>query len=106
MKIIKTETSFGRALDGTINNNPSPIPEPIKVRVIRPGKRLRLIVFCLRKGKVAPILIKVRAIILVAKAVCGSMPICNIIGMVIKDVLPIITLIMLVTKKTAMRIIN
>jgi hypothetical protein len=49
---------------------------------------------------------KVKASILVARAVRGSMPNWNIAGTVIKEVLPVTTLMMLVKKKIVTKINN
>jgi hypothetical protein len=55
----------------------------------------------LRNGTEAPILIIVRASMLVATAVRGAIPNANIAGTVRRDVLPVTTLTPLVTKNTA-----
>lgn len=59
-----------------------------------------------RKGNVPLTLIKVKTSILVAREVRGSTPNCNMAGTVIREVLPVTTLMMLVRKKTLMRMSN
>lgn len=53
-----------------------------------------------QKRRLPPMLRKIRANILVAIAARGSMPNWNITGTVISEVLPVMTLMELVTKKT------
>ena len=55
-------------------------------------------------GSDPPELMKINAIMLVATATCGSIPNAIITGTVMRDVLPVTTLMTLVTKKTAIRI--
>lgn len=55
------------------------------------------------KGSDPPTLMKINAIMFVATATCGSTPNAIITGTVMRDVLPVTTLMTLVTKKTAAR---
>jgi hypothetical protein len=55
-------------------------------------------------GKEPPTLINVKASMLVATATWASMPRAIITGTVIRDVLPVTTLITLVKKKTAIKV--
>jgi hypothetical protein len=55
-------------------------------------------------GNEPPRLMNIKAIMFVATATCGSIPNSIITGTVIKDVLPVTTLIRLVRKKIATRI--
>ncbi len=72
--IIDMETIDGIAFDGTMSTSNAPKSEPASVRTISSGKRRRSIAFLPIKGKVPPTLMKVKASILVARAVRGSMP--------------------------------
>jgi hypothetical protein len=56
-----------------------------------------------RNGNEPPTLMKVRANMFVAIATCSSIPKAIITGTVIRDVLPVATLMMLVRKKTITR---
>jgi hypothetical protein len=56
------------------------------------------------KGKEPPTLIKVKASMLVAIATWASMPKAIITGTVMRDVLPVTTLITLVKENTAIRV--
>ncbi len=56
-----------------------------------------------QKGTEAPTLIQVKASMLVATAACPSMPKVIMTGTVIREVLPVTTLMTLVRKETAIR---
>ena len=93
-----------KALSGTVSNNNAPKPEPMMVRMIEGSKRLRVRTPFLMNGKEPPTLIKVKASMLVATATWASMPRAIITGTVMRDVLPVTTLITLVRKNTATRV--
>jgi hypothetical protein len=88
-----------KALSGTVSNSNAPKPEPTIVRKIEGSKRLRLRTPLPMNGKEPPTLIKVKASMLVAIATWASMPKAIITGTVIREVLPVTTLITLVRKK-------
>jgi hypothetical protein len=73
------------------------------VRATEAGKRLQLRAPLPMNGNEPPTLIKVRASMFVATATWASMPRAIMTGTVIKDVLPVTTLITLVKKNTAIR---
>jgi hypothetical protein len=73
------------------------------VSTIEGSKRLRLRTPLPMNGNEPPTLINVKAIIFVATATCASMPRAIMTGTVIRDALPVTTLITLVRKKTATR---
>ena len=103
---MKTEMSNGIALDGIIKTTSAPSTAPIKVRKTRSGKRRRSKVPVPRKGSVPPKLKKVKANILVATAVRGSIPNESMTGTVINELPPVTTPTTLVTKKITMRAIT
>ena len=74
------------------------------VRTIEGSKRLRLKTPFPMNGKEPPMLIKVKANRLVATATWASMPKAIITGTVMRDVLPVTTLITLVRKNTVTRV--
>ena len=74
------------------------------VRTIEGSKRLRLRTPLPINGKEPPTLIKVKASMLVAIATWASMPKAIITGTVIREVLPVTTLITLVKKNTTTRV--
>ena len=74
------------------------------VRTIDRSKRLRLRTPFPKNGKEPPTLIKVKASMLVATATWASMPRAIITGTVMRDVLPVTTLITLVRKNTVTRV--
>jgi hypothetical protein len=92
--------------DGTTITNKPPNIEPIIVKLISNVKSCRLRESPFKKGIVPPILIKIRANILVAIAFVGEMPNSSIIGIVIKELLPVTTPIMLVNKKITIKSSN
>jgi hypothetical protein len=73
------------------------------VRTAAGSKRLRLRTPLPMKGNEPPTLIKVKASIFVATATWASIPRAIMTGTVIKDVLPVTTLITLVKKNTAIK---
>jgi len=74
------------------------------VRTIESTKRLRFRTPLLMNGKEPPTLINVKASMLVATATWASMPTVIITGTVMRDVLPVKTLITLVRKNTMTRV--
>ena len=78
-------------------------PEPMIVRPIEGSSRLRLRMPLPMNGNEPPTLIRVKASMFVATATWASMPRAIMTGTVIKDVLPVTTLITLVKKNTAIR---
>ena len=99
--MIAVETISGMALDEITRRRNAPAAEPSKVRTIKSGNRRRLTTGGRRNGKVPPRLINVNANMLVATATRESIPNWNIAGTVMIDVLPVITLTLLVAKKIA-----
>jgi hypothetical protein len=73
------------------------------VRATEAGKRRRLRTPLPMNGNEPPTLIKVKASMFVATATWASMPRAIMTGTVIRDVLPVTTLIMLVKKNTAIK---
>jgi len=102
--IIATAIVICNALSGTASNSHAPKPEPMIVRKIEGSKRLRLRTPFPMKGKEPPTLMKVKASMLVAIATWASMPRAIMTGTVMRDVLPVTTLMTLVTKKTTTRV--
>jgi hypothetical protein len=72
--------------------------------MVEGSKRLRLNTPFPMNGKEPPTLIKVKANMLVATATWASMPKAIITGTVMRDVLPVTTLITLVRKNTVTRV--
>jgi hypothetical protein len=70
------------------------------------GRRRRSITPSRANGSDPPRLMKIRAIMFVATATCGSIPNSIITGTVISDVLPVTTLMRLVKKKIRTRLSN
>ena len=102
--IIATAMVICSALSGTLSNRNAPKPEPMIVRTTEGSNRLRLRTPLPMNGREPPTLMKIRAIILVATAIWASMPKAIITGTVMRDVLPVTTLTMLVTKNTTTRL--
>jgi hypothetical protein len=96
-------TISGTILDGVTVNKNAPVIDPISVIIIRSGSRRRAGALGGRNGKLPPRLMKVSANILFATATRASIPIWNITGTVMIDVLPVTTLTPLVAKKTAIK---
>ena len=96
---IKIEMSNGMVVDGTTKTSNAPNTEPPNVRETRSGKRRRSKVPVPRKGSVPPKLKKVKANILVARAVRGSIPNDSMAGTVMSELLPVTTPTTLVRKK-------
>jgi hypothetical protein len=101
--MIATAMVIFRDLSGILSNSNAPKPEPMIVRATKAGKRLRLRTPLAMNGIEPPTLIKVKASMFVATATWASMPRAIITGTVIKDVLPVTTLITLVKKNTAIK---
>ena len=101
--IIATAMVIWRALSGTRSNSNAPKPEPMIVRTTEGSNRLRLRTPLPTNGNEPPTLIKVKASIFVATATWASMPRAIMTGTVIKDALPVTTLITLVKKNTAIK---
>ena len=101
--IMATAIVICKALSGTVSNANAPKPEPMMVRTIEGAKRLRFRTPFPMNGNEPPTLIKVKASMLVATAMWASMPRAIMTGTVIKDVLPVTTLITLVKKNTVTR---
>lgn len=80
--------------------------EPTTVSEMDRGRRRRSSMPLRAKGSEPPRLMKIRAIILVATAMCDSMPTAIMTGTVMSEVLPVTTLITLVRKKIATRVSN
>jgi hypothetical protein len=74
------------------------------VRTIEGAKRLRFRTPFPMNGNEPPTLIKVKASMLVATATWASMPRAIITGTVMREVLPVTTLITLVKKNTAIKV--
>jgi len=77
--------------------------DPTTVNPMLTGSRRRSMTPFRANGNEPPALMKMRAIMFVATATCGSIPIAIISGTVIRDVLPVTTLTTLVRKKIEMR---
>ena len=95
-----------KALSVTVSNRNAPKLDPMIVRTIESSKRLRLSTPLPKNGKEPPTLMKVKASMLVATATWASMPKAIITGTVMRDVLPVTTLITLVKKNTMTRVNN
>src|ERR1700677_4608426 len=89
------------ALGEITRRRTAPPAEPSNVRTIKRGNLRRFTTGGRRNGKVPPKLINVNANMLVATATRESIPNWNIAGTVMIDVLPVITLTLLVAKKIA-----
>ena len=94
MTAIDTTIETERA--GISRSRNAPTREPSNVREISIGRQLRMTSRLFKNGSVPPALMNVRAIILVATAIRGSIRNWNISGTVVSEVLPVTTLVELV----------
>jgi len=100
---IATAITACRVRTGTVNTRSAPSVDPISVRTTHTYRRLPVMRIPFpTNGTDPPTLMSVKASMLVAIATWASMPKLIIAGIVIRDVLPVTTLITLVPKKTAM----